>query len=179
MSWRSPIRGYAHVWDRVSFGSWPGGGAVRSITARGAIILDGSPIPVLYGHDHARRKSTGPVDLWCDDFGLAFEFIPVGTPAGYSLVSGIVRQAYCECSCLLVPTRIEGLGDGCTTKIVEAHIHEVSILPSGGCPGAACWSSASPLHELSSAAQAALPHWLKGQAKRQTWNCRQGLVDAA
>lgn len=175
MSWRSPVRGYAHIWSRVSVGIAGNGSPVRSITRPGAIAIGGS-VPVLYGHDFARPRASA-VDVWADDFGVAFEFVPLAGPLGYSLVSGIAQGRYSDCSCGLADEVFAVLADGVTIAISSARLTEISILPRGGNPGAAAWSTAYPLHQISPEARALEPRWAHGQVKRKTWNCRREVAN--
>jgi phage head maturation protease len=159
------------------------GAPVISITAPGAIKISRPDVPVLFSHDASRRYAStreSTLDVWADAYGLAFEFIPPSTPRGFSLVCGITEQRYCECSCGLdnVAAYEGGVGSH-RLLIVDADLTEISVLPRGGCPGSACWSSASPLHGLSAAAREALPHWLAGQKNRRTWNCHREILNVA
>ncbi|WP_082458036.1 HK97 family phage prohead protease [Sphingomonas sp. Leaf10] len=170
MSWRAGIHGYVAQWDVVT-------GVIGRPNAphlarpgrynRDCFIYDPARVSVQFMHRGTQVVGTGKdidLDIWADAYGLAFAFTPPET--AYDLVCGIARGTYDQCSagftCLERATARHGGSE--LDDIGSAVLREISICPSGACPGAVCWHSGNAIDALSPVAASLLPGWHRGRA---------------
>lgn len=185
MSWRQGIHGYAARWGVETQPLRRPNAPHLSRPARftkGCFIYDPAHVAVWFMHNGHQCFGTGPViglDVWDDDYGLAFAFTP--PPTAYSLVCGIAEGRYAQCSVGfgLTAGRLEPMRGGTGDVVTSAVLTEISIVPFGACPGTACWHSANVAGGLPSHATALAPRWAQGRARAQLARLSGGRAVAA
>ena len=136
MSWRAGIHGYVAQWGVVTA---PLGRPLAphlsrpALYQRGCFAFDPHRVAVWFMHREGQSFGVGSaieLDMWEDDYGLAFAFVP--PPTSYSLVCGIAQGRYAECSPgikIAESTIVWGV-----EHIGFAVVDEISICPRGACP---------------------------------------------
>lgn len=140
------IHGYAGRWNRVLHPNWDGGPVVY---LPGCFTWNPDKIELQFMHDPGR--SYGAADelglrAWQDSQGLAFEVSATGgerylRPSLVSLLEGIGRGSYCECSILFhIHEASAALREGLACRLVRrAEVFEITIAPQGACPDTGAW----------------------------------------
>lgn len=165
MSWRSGIHGYVARWNVVT-------GIVGRPHAphlarparfeRDCFSYDAATVGVWFMHREAQVIGVGSdldLQIWSDDYGLAFSFKPPTT--GWSLVCGVVEGRYDQCSAGygMEAASTQRQGSVFFDSISKARLNEISICPRGACPGAVCWHAAANPRGLPPHAAALVPGW--------------------
>lgn len=173
MSWRAGIHGYAARWNVVTAPLSRPNAPHLSRPARferGCFAYDLANVGIWFMHRQVQSYGLGAslgLEIWEDEQGLAFAFRPPAT--AYSLVCGVAdgRFAACSVGFTIADSREEQYGGETIDGIRLAGLTEISICPSGACPGAVCWHAANEPHAISPIAAAALPIWREGRRDRQ------------
>jgi phage head maturation protease len=165
VSWRAGIHGYAAKWGVVTATpSRPHGPHLARPVRfeRDCFSYDAATVGVWFMHREAQKVGTGAqlgLQIWSDDYGLAFSFKPPST--AWSLVCGISDGRYDRCSvgCVINAASTQDAGGVVFDSIAAATLDEISICPRGACPGAVCWHAAAEPWTLRPHAAAVLPIW--------------------
>ena len=174
MSWRQGIHGYAARWDAITAPLSRPNAPHLSRPARfqrDCFAYDPATVEIWFMHRGAQVIGRGAelgLEIWADDYGLAFAFTP---PAGaYSLADGVADGRYAQCSvgAGIAESSPVPHHNGYLDIITLAGLREISICPVGACPGAVCWHAAAPSAHLPALTAALVPTWMRSrEANRQ------------
>lgn len=160
MSWRAGIHGYAARFEVVTAPTTNG----RSVLFEPGCfqIGDARKVPIWFMHRSWQSYGRGDdlnLELWQDDYGLAFSFIPPSS--AFSLVSGIADGRYAECSVGFAVA----VGNAAYDRVADTPLREISIVSKGACPGTACWHAANAPDGIPAHARAVSDRWATGRAR--------------
>ncbi|WP_353527187.1 HK97 family phage prohead protease [Aurantiacibacter hainanensis] len=139
------LQGYAARWNRLV---WLGSGGPPHVNLPGCFTWDPEAVGLQFWHRDSRCYGTARelgLSVWQDSEGLAFEIAKPVLDARsrdlFSLLQGVGRGDYCECSIGFgVMDGTSAIRDGrrCTL-IRQAFVSEISICPRGACPDTGAW----------------------------------------
>ncbi|WP_443026753.1 HK97 family phage prohead protease [Sphingomonas sp. CV7422] len=165
MSWRAGIHGYVARWGVVTgvIGRPHAPHLARPARfERNCFSYDAATVEIWFMHREAQKVGGGKdigLQIWSDDYGLAFAFKPPST--AWSLVCGISEGRYDQCSAGydMEAATTQRQGNVFFDSVSRATLNEISICPRGACPGAVCWHAAAHPLGLPPHAAALLPIW--------------------
>ncbi|MCR9193989.1 MAG: hypothetical protein NXH88_04605 [Hyphomonas sp.] len=171
MSWQ--VEGYAARWA-LPFVESNGGYFQLSPEC---FAWDASTLPVWFMHNASRvylRGEAGGLHVWQDHNGLAFRIASSAMTSRemMGLAAGIGEGRYCEVSASFWPRRSRLIPAplGACALVERGELVELSICPTGACPGTGVWfsSHAHDLNLIPANARDACAAFQREQVARQT-----------